>query len=169
VINLRSLEGRARFFFVKTVGTVRAFGNCMAGVKRFEDLIAWQRSVELRDDVTRATETGLAARDMKFREQIRDSSRSAPRNIAEGFAYFKPKQFAKYLRVARGSLAETRNHLLDGRSNGYFDQEDAARMLRLCSRATIATTRLLEYVESCKGQAPTGWDAGADGRKSRQA
>jgi len=101
---------------------------------------------------------GPVLRNLKFRDQIRDSSSSSPANIAEGFGRFRPREFAQFMRIARASLLETRNHLQDGKTKKYFSEEDTARLLKLQVRATIAATRLLRYLESCKGKAPTGWD-----------
>jgi four helix bundle protein len=129
----------------------------VAGISRIEDLIAWQLSVQLRDEIFALTETGPASRDFKFRDQIRDSSSSVSRNLAEGFDLFNPRQFARHARIARGSLGETRNSLLEGRQRNYFSDADAERLLKLSVRARSATTRLLEYLVSCKGVAPTGW------------
>ena len=67
----------------------------MATAKRFEELIAWQRSAELRDEILRLTENGKAARDWGFRDQIRRSASSAPSNLSEGFGAFKPRVFAQ--------------------------------------------------------------------------
>jgi four helix bundle protein len=130
----------------------------MAGVKRYEDFAVWQLSVELRDEIFRLTETGRAARDLKFREQIRDAARSAPRNIAEGFGRFKPRPFAQFVRIARGSLLETRNHLQDAEASKYFSSEDTRRLLKLQVRAAAAASHLIKYLDSCRGDAPTGWD-----------
>ncbi len=127
--------------------------------KKFEDLVVWQLSVELRDDIVRLTEHGRVARDFKFRTQIRESARSAPRNTAEGFGHFNPKPFARYMRIALGSLNETRNHLKEGLDLKYFTESDANRLLKLCRRASIAATRLIRYLDSCEGVAPTGWNA----------
>jgi len=52
--------------------------------------------------------------------QIRDAASSAPRNIAEGFGRYKPREFSQYLRIANGSLMETSNHLRDGVDRRYF-------------------------------------------------
>jgi four helix bundle protein len=126
----------------------------VAGVRRFEDLVVWQLSVELRDGVLAAVSNGRARHDRKFCEQIQDSARSAPRNIAEGFDRFRPRQFIQLLLVAKASLAETRNHLYDGQTSGYFTPEEATRLRRLSIRASIATTRLINYLESCDGRPP---------------
>ncbi|HEX3701681.1 MAG TPA: four helix bundle protein [Vicinamibacterales bacterium] len=70
------------------------------GVRRFEDLIAWQLAYELQQQVFAFTASLPAVRDFKFCDQIRDSSRSAPRNIAEGFGRYYPKAFIRFLRIA---------------------------------------------------------------------
>jgi four helix bundle protein len=129
----------------------------VAGVKSFEDLDAWKLSVDLRDRVLELTESGRAGRDVRFCEQIRDSASSAPRNIAEGFGAFMPREFARFVRIARKSLMETKNHLLDTRGRRYWSEEQAAKLLVLCNRALGATTALLRYLDSRKGIPPTGW------------
>ena len=129
----------------------------MVAARSFEELDAWQLSRELRDTIFTLTETGPVLKNLKFRDQIRASSSSPPANISEGFGRFKPREFAHFMRIARASLLETRNHLQDGRTKKYFSEEDTARLLKLQVRATMASTRLLRYLESCKGKAPTGW------------
>jgi four helix bundle protein len=92
----------------------------VAGVSRYEDFVVWQLADELKRRVFELTATGPASRDFKFRDQVRDSSASVTRNIAEGFGRFGDGQFAWFLRVARGSLMETHNSLRDGYDRGYF-------------------------------------------------
>jgi hypothetical protein len=58
----------------------------MAGVHRFEDLIAWQLEDELRREVFAFTEDGKAARDFKYRDQIRDAARGYPEFRVWGIA-----------------------------------------------------------------------------------
>ena len=126
----------------------------MAGVRRYEDLLVWQLASGLRDKVFTLTEKGAVSRNFKFRDQIRESSSSAPANIAEGFGRFRPREFAFFVRIARASLLETRNHLQDGQNKKYFTEADAADLLKLQVRATVAATRLLKYLDSCDGNVP---------------
>ena len=130
----------------------------MAGARRFEDLLAWQLASELSADVFKLTDRPRVARDRKFCEQIEAAAASPSANIAEGFGRFSPREFARFLRIARGSLFETRNHVLKARANGYITDEESVGLLRLQSRATGAVTSLLRYLDSYKGKAPTGWD-----------
>jgi four helix bundle protein len=133
----------------------------MAVARRCEDLEVWQLSVELRDRIVELTESGPAVRNRNFVEQIQDSSASTTRNLAEGFGYFKPRQFARFARIARASLFETRNHLQDGKRRGYFGANDADQLLHLTGRAISGITSLLRYLDSCQGKAPTDWDTAA--------
>jgi four helix bundle protein len=146
-------------FWTDRDGTPRAVDNWMATAQKYEDLDAYQLSKELRDTIFKLTEAGPALTNLKFRDQIRRSSSSAPANISEGFGRFKPREFAHFARVARASLLETRNHIEDGRTKNYFSEEEATCLFDLQVRATKATTDLLRYLESCKGVAPTGWDS----------
>jgi four helix bundle protein len=129
----------------------------MAGANRYEDLVAWQLSVQLRDGVYRLVMSGAAARNFKFRDQILDASSSPSRNIAEGFGRYRPRAFAQFVRIARASLLETRNLLQEGQSKSYFNEPDVEPLLRLQERALKATTKFLRYLESCNGEAPTDW------------
>jgi four helix bundle protein len=120
----------------------------MAGVRRYQDLICWQLADELEKLVFELTETGPASKDFKFRDQIRDSSSSATRNMAEGFGRFLPAQHANLLRVAKSSLIETHNSARAGFNKGYFSGKDKDRMQRLCGRSGKAATGLIRYLES---------------------
>jgi four helix bundle protein len=95
----------------------------MAVATKFEELLSWQRMHELNVEVIRATESGPASRDFKFRDEIRDAADSAERNVAEGFARYNPPVFANFLDYSRASAAETRSMLKKGVACGYFSAE----------------------------------------------
>lgn len=126
----------------------------MSGVNRFEDLDAWKLACELRDLVYKMTRTGGSAKDFKFRDQIRDSAASAPRNISEGFGRYYPNDNANYVRWAKASLDETQNHLLHGDKEQYFTRQDFDKAWKLSKRALGATTRYLQYLERCGRNIP---------------
>jgi four helix bundle protein len=120
----------------------------VAAAKRFEDLIVWQLAVGVRDAVYALT-AGEGSSDLSFRQQIRDSASSAPRNIAEGFQRYNPPQFAQFMNIAKGSLAETQNHLLHGKHQGYFSEQEFTDAWRLTCRALRAANRLHAYLRGC--------------------
>jgi four helix bundle protein len=118
--------------------------------RRYEELVCWQLAHQLQNGVFAITDHGPAARDLRYCDQIRDSARSAPSNIAEGFGRFTPGEFRRFLRIARGSLTETHNHLREGHERGYIDHETYQRLSKLAARAAIATGRLMNYLQGCK-------------------
>jgi len=58
------------------------------------------------------------SKDFRYRDQIRDAIASPCRNTSEGFDRFRPKEFARFLEFARGSLGEVKDCLIDGRARG---------------------------------------------------
>ena len=48
------------------------------GARTFEDLVAWQLSTELCDEIYRMTAGGVAARDVEFHHQLRSAAKKAP-------------------------------------------------------------------------------------------
>ena len=120
----------------------------MVVANRVQELIAWQRMYELSVKVWRATDSEAGARDFKFRDQIRDASDSAHRNIAEGFARYNPGEFARFLDVARASAQETRVLLDKGRSIGYLTEQEFTDLDRIAIRGLTAVARLQRYLRS---------------------
>ena len=106
----------------------------------------WQLAVRIRDRIDQLTDTATVSRDFKFRDQIRDASASAPRNISEGFLRFNPAEFAYFMNVARSSLGETQNHLLHGKERKYFNEKDFRELWRLTCRALKAANRFHAYL-----------------------
>jgi four helix bundle protein len=118
--------------------------RCDRGMARhFRDLVCWQLSYELKCEIFKFTATGPASKEFKYRDQIRDSSRSAPSNIAEGFGRFRPRDSARFFEIARASLMETQNHLIDGRDCGYLSDSLYSRLMNLSRAALKATTNYM--------------------------
>jgi four helix bundle protein len=112
-------------------------------IRDFKDLVCWQLAHTLKCEVYAFTADGPAARDFKYRDQIRDSASGAPRCIAEGFGRFRPREFARFLEYARASLMETRNSLIDGLDSGYIAEPLYSRLMNLAGAALRTTTALM--------------------------
>ena len=104
--------------------------------RKFEELVAWQLARELERRVYAFTATGAAARDIEYCHQIRKSSSSAPRNLAEGFGRYLPGDFGRFVRNALGSLNETQDHLDAGLERQYLTKEIHTELKLLARRAT---------------------------------
>ena len=103
----------------------------MAGVKRYEDLEAWQIADELKLEVYALTATGPASTDVEYRSQIRASAASATKNIAEGFGRFRPADNARFVEFSLSSTMETKDSLKDGVDRGHFSPERVLRAQQL--------------------------------------
>ena len=105
----------------------------------FEELLVYQKSLALADDVSVILKRASFNRDFKLREQLSTSSGSVPASISEGFGQKTDRHFASYLYRARGSSKETRTHLhvactrahiTEGERNGFSNRyEEVERML----------------------------------------
>ena len=120
----------------------------MAGAQRFEELISWQRMNELSVEVWKATDRPPASTDFDFRNEIRDASDSAQRNIAEGFGRYTPPQFANFLDFSRASALETKALLKKGRAVGYWTEEEFQRLDKLANRGLQAVAKFQRYLRS---------------------
>lgn len=121
----------------------------MAGVRRFEELVAWQQAREVKKRVYELTDRAVCRRDPDFRRQLRDSAASAPANIAEGFARKRPRDFSRFLTIARASLAETQNHLIDGIDRGLWNETELDGVRTHLKRAGSAIAGLQKYLNNC--------------------
>jgi four helix bundle protein len=119
------------------------------GIRHHRDLDAWRLARDLRREVAAFITTFPAKRDVKFCDQIRESSRSAPSKIAEGFRRFRPREFARFLDIAVGSLGETQNHLDEAFDLRYLSRADFDRIWELAQRAIAASCRLRTYLRRC--------------------
>src|SRR5690349_23074876 len=133
----------------------RARLDVMAGWKSVEECVAYQLSVELRDEITRLTMEGPVTSDFKFRNQIRDSAASAVRNLSEGFDRYRHPEFAHLASIAKASLAETMSSLEDGHVRRYFSKRDAARLLKIAERAKKTTAGLIRHLRTTP--TPEAW------------
>ena len=72
----------------------------------FTKLLIWQKAMDLVDAVYEATEDFPKTELFNLTSQSRRSAVSIPSNIAEGSQRISTKEFAQYILIAKGSLAE---------------------------------------------------------------
>src|SRR5688572_40342 len=98
-------------------------------VERFEDLIAWEKAMDVAVDVYAATRRRPFSRDFALSDQIHKSVISVPSNIAEGFERGTRAEFHHFLSIAKASCAEMRTQLHLARRLGYIDADTATALL----------------------------------------
>lgn len=127
---------------------------CMAGFTDFRDIVAWQRAHELKLVADSFLGKPDVLRRFKLSDQLSDSARSAPRNIAEGFARFRHREFAQFVRVAKGSEAEVLNHFIDLRDLRLISSEEFIHAEHTARRALKAANGLIRYLEATPDPPP---------------
>jgi len=106
------------------------------GFKRFEDPIAWQRAHELARNIYKTTLRSNFNRDFALRDQIRRAALSPMCNIAEGYARSGPKEFLRFLDIARGSSAEVQSLLYIAKASEYISAEEFRQLYELADEVT---------------------------------
>lgn len=94
----------------------------MATIERFEDIQAWQKAREVASSIYKLCRHGELSKDFGLKDQIRRSAVSVQSNIAEGFGREGNKEFAHFLRIAKGSNTEFRSQLYNLLDAEYIDE-----------------------------------------------
>src|SRR5579872_283903 len=92
----------------------------------YRDLLAWQKAMDLVDEVYRVTRTFPKEEMYGLTSQMRRSSASIAYNIAEGQGRYTFREFRHFLRASRGSALE------------FETQLEIARRQRLMRNETVA-------------------------------
>jgi four helix bundle protein len=90
----------------------------------FRDLEVWQLAKLLVVDIYKITESFPAKEQFGLTNQIRRSAVSVSSNLAEGSARGSDADFARFLSIALGSLAELENQLMIAKEIGFLKNED---------------------------------------------
>ncbi len=91
-------------------------------MKRFEEIIAWQKAKELAVFIYRIFR---ANRDYGFRDQIQRAVVSIGNNIAEGFERQSDKELKQFLFIAKGSCGEVRSMTYLAQDIGYLKEQES--------------------------------------------
>ncbi len=101
------------------------------GYNSFEDMPVWQKALELAVKIFNLTENLPRKEDYGLTSQIRSSALSVSGNIVEGFGRKHTKDKLNFYYNSRGSLSETKSHLIYGKNVGYFDKKELESFFKL--------------------------------------
>jgi four helix bundle protein len=96
----------------------------VSSVTSFEDLLVWQRSMDLVREIYRITARFPPDERFGLTAQLRRAAVSVPSNIAEGHERHSTPDYVRFLSIAEGSLAEARTQLRIGCDLGYCTPAD---------------------------------------------
>ena len=98
-------------------------------LKSYEDLIVWQKALELAIEIYRVTTTFPKHETYGLTSQLRRSAVSVPSNIAEGQGRLSTGEFKQFLGQARGSLHELQTQLRIAGRLAYLPRPEAEALL----------------------------------------
>lgn len=78
----------------------------MGDIKSFRDLLVWQKGMDLAELTYRTAKALPKVEEYRITSQLLRAATSVPANIAEGHMRGTRKDYAHFIAIARGSLAE---------------------------------------------------------------
>lgn len=114
-------------------------------IESFEDLIVWQKGIQLVKQIYVVTDEGKLSRDFGLKDQLRRACVSIPTNIAEGFERRSRKEYINFLNIAKGSAGETRSLLRVALEIGYMEETTYSQ---LNDRAIELSRMLSKQIQS---------------------
>ncbi len=124
----------------------------MASIKRFEDIIAWQKARALSNEIDLLITNSQLAKDYKLKEQINGSSGSIMDNIAEGFGRGGNLEFIQFLEISHGSACECQSQLYRIIDRKYITEEKFTVLYNLCEEIKKINLSLIHYLSASENK-----------------
>jgi four helix bundle protein len=112
----------------------------------WKDLLVWQKSHLLVLEVYMLTSHFPDSEKFGLIQQVRRSATSVPANIVEGKSKKTDKEFLAYLFNSRGSLEETRYHLLLAKDLCYLDNNKYQFIEALSAEVSFLLNSLINSI-----------------------
>jgi four helix bundle protein len=110
------------------------FGAARKRITSYQDLIVWQRSMDLIEELHPALMRLPREELFALNVQIRKSALSVPSNISEGHDRRTKGEFLHFLGIARGSLAEVQTQIHVAGRLKYWSKSDVEHFLARTDR-----------------------------------
>jgi four helix bundle protein len=103
----------------------------VAEIKNFRELIVWKRAMELVVETYQLVKHLPKEETYALSDQIRRAAVAIPSNIAEGNGRGTPKDYARFLAMARGSKYELETQLMICVMLQYLTKEQIKKAMML--------------------------------------
>jgi four helix bundle protein len=114
-------------------------------VERFEDLRCWQAARQLVKLVFLASNTGLLAKDLDTKYQLKKAALSSMNNIAEGFGRFGKKDSIKFYDISQSSAQEVKSMSYVLSDMQYLTEEQIEEIRLKSVEARNLTLAFIKY------------------------
>ena len=119
----------------------------MASIKKFEDIISWQKARELNRMIGKYIDENKFNKNYGLINQIERSAGSIMDNIAEGFERSGNKEFLQFLYIAKGSCGEFRSQLYRALDRKYVTQPEFDALYNQVKNIIVLLQKLVPYLE----------------------
>jgi len=120
----------------------------MGKFNRFEEIQAWQKAKDVTLLIYQITANSNFAKDFGLKDQIRRAAVSIMANIAEGHGRKTNAEFANFLNIARGSVAEVQSHLYVALGLNYINQKEFDEIYQTLTEISRMTLALAQYLRT---------------------
>jgi len=117
---------------------------------RFEDLIIWQESIKIADELFNIADKANTEKLFRFAEQLRGAAMSISNNIAEGSGSYSNKDFANYLAISRKSVFECANILILFKNKDLINEEKKESLFKRLSVLSAQITNFRQMLIKTK-------------------
>ena len=110
------------------------------------ELIVWQKSIDLAFETYRLAHALPAAERFGLAQQMRVAAVSIAANIAEGKGRNQPRDYGRFLSIARGSARELDTHFVLAHRLEYLASQDLAVAAGLLDEVGRMLTTLMRRI-----------------------
>jgi four helix bundle protein len=125
-------------------------------VRRYQDLIVWQKAMDLALMVYEATEIFPQIEVFGLTNQLRRAAVSIPSNIAEGQGRETTRDFLRFLGIARGSLQELETQLILASRLRYIDETGKGALFEVAEETGRLLSGLMKSLARADGDISDG-------------
>jgi len=119
-------------------------------MKDFTELEVWKEARKFKNEMYQFCNTLPKAEEYKLKDQLIRSSRSVTANIAEGYGRFHYQENIQFCRIARGSLTESKEHLITAFDCNFISIEDYNKFILQYESSLRLINGYINYLKSKK-------------------
>jgi len=116
-------------------------------VKRYYDLVAWQKAMDLVEQVYKVTKAFPKEELYGLTSQLRRAAISVPSNIAEGHCRNGRREFVHHLSIALGSLGEVETQVIIAKRLAYLGTVPSTELLAMAEETGRIIVGLMHSLE----------------------
>lgn len=118
----------------------------------FTDLTVWKSANQLMIDIYQFTKFLPAEEKYNLVSQLKRAASSVAANIAEGYGRYYYQDNIAFCRKARGSLDETKNHIIAVRDLQQAPQDKCNKLIEQCNQSRQLLNGYIRYLNKKKPQ-----------------